>query len=225
MAGAAGMNPPSPAVAAASIHEEGAPEQKKQRGFDYSMWEDDFFAGLSFESMNLEFQSDTEAAKPTLARQSADLREKLQVSMGEWGNGLQPVQKGALAIVALYLELKLTWDSKSDMLLARIVELLCHKELRAHPDAVVSYDNGSWFSKKALPQHLAIFIEDVLGYARFLFLDLQTSGIERSWAAAFAHFAAYSTEAWNDFCTYTLHIHVFTRFKEARTAYAGLAVK
>ena len=53
--------------------------------------------------------------------------------------------------------------------------------------------------KETLPQHLAIDIEEVLGYAKFLFLDLQKSDVERSWDKVFEHFAAYSVEAWAEF--------------------------
>ena len=85
------------------------------------------------------------------------------------------------------------------MLLARIIEHLCHDELRAHPDNVNNYSNGSWMPKKTLPQLCGIHIEEVLGYTRYLFIDPQTNEIERNWDKVFEHFASYDAAAWAEF--------------------------
>ena len=50
----------------------------------------------------------------------------------------------AVLVVALYLASDISWDAKSDMLLARIVSTLAGDQLRAHSSFVAHYVHGSW---------------------------------------------------------------------------------
>ncbi len=65
-------------------------------------------------------------------------------------------------MVPVYLDMNVFWDSKSDMLLARIVGLLNDGGLREHSAAVRAYKNGTWLKTKSFPVAVVTKIDHAL---------------------------------------------------------------
>ena len=131
--------------------------------------EDDWLDKLDFEVVGLVFVDDEIRPKLSVKQKIDEMRSRLDAVIGQWVVNLEPVQKGGVATVGLYIQDNLTWDSKSDLLLARVIGLLVGKELRAHPDSAYRRGNGSWQPCKVLPEDCAVYVEKSLAYARFLF--------------------------------------------------------
>lgn len=148
---------------------------------DPELWERLMDKGFHFE-----VKTDKEGNVDTLATCTANLLLRLDNTLSTWVRQPSPSEKSALKIMALYLDMNVIWDSKSDLLLARIVGTLTHGRLRAHSDSVRQYKNGAWHRLAALPSAMVSEMENALNMCRFLCVDLMSADVARDWTGAFA---------------------------------------
>ena len=135
-------------------------ENKRQRTFDLSMWEDPFLDDLGADKLDFHINNEKQDPPATLKTLTAKLITRLTETIANWEPPPSQRQVGALSIVGLYLDMASAWDPKSDFLLARLVGLLGGTLLRAHPDSCYTLTNGSWLPCKTVPQHMIIHMEE-----------------------------------------------------------------
>lgn len=131
----------------------------------------------------IHIEAETTPARQNLAEETASLVDKLNAKIDARLPGVEPTPRAALQILGMYFDLNITWDSKSDLLAARIVGLLAGFELRAHSDSVRRYDNGAWRRIPCLPADIASRIESAINLARFVCSHLVRTDAAQSFDA------------------------------------------
>jgi hypothetical protein len=161
-----------------------AADAKRQRVFDFSVWDDDRFKDLRAELLNFVILPDRAPETPTLLGETKRLLDKMEALVGTWAHPPTPIQFSSLCVVGLYLDSPV-WDTRSDFMMAKFVGLFAMNELRAHPDACYKYSNGAWLLCKAIPQHLVMELETVVAVSKCLFKMLHEAGTNRMWDDVF----------------------------------------
>jgi hypothetical protein len=178
-------------------HPHGPAPPKRARLLCEEEWEDNFFEGLIDAGLELDIQNDTDPKVESFATATQQLHEKLMNTMESWGTMPSLPKRKALLVIALYMDTNIHWDSKSDLLLARLVGTLQIGALRAHSDAVRHYSNGAWRKILVLPGHVVQEIEEALNLARYLFYHLKENIVTRSWDAVFEYLADF--DQWDNY--------------------------
>ena len=101
---------------------------------------DALFADCEGDGFQLEFQPDAAANETNILQITTDLRARVHGEIDSWqlAEPSDEYNKNAVLIVALYVDMKVAWDGKNDLLLARLMDLLLGKSLRAHPNGTFS---------------------------------------------------------------------------------------
>ena len=175
-----------------------SPEHKRLKLNDPE-WTEDTFHKIYKRGLTITVNENVEADElDVLTKEVKRVTDKLQDTLDHWDT-ITPTYhyKNALLVLAMYIDLDIHWDPKSDMLLARVVAALNGGRLRAHSDAARYYCNGAWRVIDALPAKIVIDVEKAFSFARYLCQYLAESGIERDWDAVFTAFEFF--EGWEDY--------------------------
>ena len=91
----------------------------------------------------------------------------------------------ALLIVALHLHSGVNWDSRSDILMTKLLGALFSDRLRSHLDGIYHYANGGWRQIEEVPEPLLREMEKALASAQSLYILLMHADVPREWDATF----------------------------------------
>lgn len=175
-----------------------SPEHKRPRVDPGSSASSLDFRVLGRKGFGVNVQADIKQDECDMRATLNKVNTKLDATLQQWET-LTPTTgfRDAMLVLAMYMEFNIVWDTRSDILLARVVAAIGGERLVAHSDAPRFYSNGWWERIDVLPAALVLAIEDAFNRARYLCKYLGAEGVERKWDVVFDKLEFF--DGWEDY--------------------------
>jgi hypothetical protein len=139
-------------------------------------WEPDEFKELHDEEFDLKVDVDVDADPLDFALHLKKVFEDVELAENNvWSEDVPDMLGVTLRLVGLRLATFAQWDSRSDLLVARVMACIFRHHLRAHATGVYLYRNGAWMPLEKMPPSMMMRAEETLARAQIVFVNLQES--------------------------------------------------
>ena len=161
------------------------PRAALDRGDIEVMWEPDEIAALMEAGDRMEFDPEEVNVPRSILDDVQELRGAVERELETWPRVLSERDQDAIRIVALRVQMDVTWDQRSDLLCARMFALLQGADMRAHEEAVYLYSGGHFSELSEIPGHKISAMESALARAATYFYHLMDTNAPRGWDDVF----------------------------------------
>ena len=148
-------------------------------------WEDPQFTELFDQAVELNINPDIVESCTTIKESTDSVMDDITALL----NAMDPPPSEdfmrAAKVVALQLTSPVVWDSRSNILVAKLLYIVGGSQLRAHTSGLYEYTNGAFVRRQALPEWVIEESERALNHAAAMMAHLRSLSVDRSWELVF----------------------------------------